>query len=125
VAEQRLAAARPPPLLRAAAIGCHLALLVAAGVLAARAVPSSPWREVAAVLAALPLLATLPSLLSARRRAAQWLTLLLVAYAGAAVVEVVANPGALRPASVALLAALAELGLVLAVIRRSRTAASG
>jgi hypothetical protein len=49
---------------------------------------------------------------------------LLVAYTGAAIVEVVASAGAERAASVALLAAVGELGLVLALTRRLATRAA-
>jgi hypothetical protein len=50
---------------------------------------------------------------------------MLVAYVGGASVEVVAQAGNARMASVALLVAVLELGLLLALIRRSAHAAPG
>jgi uncharacterized membrane protein len=108
-------AARSP--LELLVLGCHAALAVSMGVVAFGAF-QAPWRELAAVLASLPLVAALPGLIARRRRALSWLALLLVAYAGAAVVEVVASAGAHRAASLASLAAVAELGLLPMLSRR-------
>jgi hypothetical protein len=104
--------------LRRAAVACHCALLAAAVVTVAggRATLAA---LLGASLAAAPLLLTLRSLIDARPKALQWLAVLLVPYTGAAVVEVIASGGAKRAAAVALLAAVAELGTVLALIRRS------
>ncbi len=73
-----------------------------------------------AILAAAPLLATLHGLATAPR-ARPWVALLLVLYAGGASIEVVATLGAAHLASVVLLAAVLELGMLLAIIRRSRS----
>jgi uncharacterized membrane protein len=108
------------PLLLAPVLAFHAALIAAAALLALELFPSSPAREIAALLAVTPLLVALWGLLTRRRAAAPWLALLLVVYCGAASVEVVANAGAARAASAALLAAIAELGCLLVIIRRSR-----
>jgi uncharacterized membrane protein len=104
--------------LRRAALACHCVLLATAVVTVAggRATLAAVF---GAALAAAPLLLTLRGLLDARPRALQWLAVVLVPYSGAAVVEVIASGGAERVAAVALLAAVAELGAVLALIRRS------
>ena len=104
----------------AAAVACHAVLVVAAGTLAYRAAGVTPWSELAAALPAAPLLASVPGLLARRPASAAWLAVLLVVYCGAACVEVVASFGSSRAASFALLAALAELGLVLMLVRRWR-----
>jgi hypothetical protein len=67
----------------------------------------------------LPLLLMLRGLIAARRTTLQRLTVLLVAYIGGLSVEVVARSGVALAFSIALLAAVLELGLALAFIRRS------
>ena len=106
--------------LRLLALLCHNALLLSVGGLVWNALHASPTRELTLGAAILPLLATAPGLVNGRRSSEQWLTLLLVAYAGAAAVEVVASSGAAFFGSLALLASLFELGLLLAIIRRSK-----
>jgi uncharacterized membrane protein len=106
--------------LHAAALACHAALLAAVGTLAFAAAAVSPWRALAAALACAPLLACVPGLLAANRTTALWLAVLLVAYCGAASVEVVATAGGSLAASIALLASLVELGVALTLIRRWR-----
>jgi hypothetical protein len=103
--------------LRGAALACHCALLAAVAIVVLGGAPTSA-RALAAALAAAPLIATLRPLAIARRAALPWLAVLLVAYTGAAIVEVVASAGAERAAAVALLAAVGELGVVLALTRR-------
>lgn len=110
--------------MRPLAIVCHGALLLSVCGLVLRALPGSPAREIAVVAVLLPLIATAPGLARGKRLVEQWLAVLLVAYAGASMVEVVANAGAMPFGSVALLASLLELGLVLALIRRPRPGSS-
>jgi hypothetical protein len=105
---------------RRAALGCHVLLMAA---LAASIVaPPTALRLAAAVLLVLPLLLTSRGLHAAQRTTLQWLAVLLVVYIGGASVEVVARSGAAPLLDVALLAAVLELGLVLALIRRRPTA---
>lgn len=113
-----MTATRSPSPLRTAVLACHAVLLAAVGTLAYGAAAASPWREIAAALACAPLVASTPGLLAARRTSAVWLAVLLVAYCGAASVEVVASAGGSLAAVVALFAALVELGLALMLIRR-------
>jgi hypothetical protein len=107
---------RAVPLRRAVA-GCHLLLI---GALAAGVVPPVTILRlaIAAVLAA-PLLLTLRGLIEARRPTLQWLAVLLVPYIGGLSVEVVARSGDAPALSVALIAAVLELGLLLSLSRRS------
>jgi len=101
------------------ALACHVALilLLATAALAGGITPAS--LSVAAAIIA-PLLITLRALLTRRRNAERWLTVLLVPYAGALSVEVVARAGAAPLLSAALLITVLELGLLLALIRLSR-----
>jgi uncharacterized membrane protein len=108
--------------LRTLAIVCHGTLSLSVCGLVLRALPVSPAREIALAAAVLPLIVTAPGLVRGKRLVEQWVAVLLVAYAGASMVEVVANAGAMPFGSVALLASLLELGLVLALIRRPRPA---
>jgi hypothetical protein len=100
-----------------AAVGCHLLLL---GALAAGLLPPVTTLRLAvvAVLAA-PLLLTLRGLFAARRATLQRLAVLLVAYIGGLCVEVIARSGAAPALTVALLAAVLELGFLLPLTRRS------
>jgi uncharacterized membrane protein len=103
--------------LHRAALLVHTALLAAV----AGAVGLSPGPRLAvAAAAAAPLLLAVPGLLRRRRAAYQWLAVGLVLYVGAASVEVVAASGQARAAALVLLAALVELGLLLALIRGVR-----
>jgi uncharacterized membrane protein len=104
--------------LRLVALGCHalLGVTLAAAVVTANATPA---RALAGMLILAPLLVTLPGLAHGRRTVEQWLAVLLVLYAGATSVEVIARAGA-PLVSTALLAAVTELGVVLALIRRSQ-----
>ena len=106
--------------LETAVLVCHTVLALAVAALVFSFVSSLPAGLALAVLAAAPLLATLHKL-AASAHARPWVALLLVLYAGAASIEVVATLGAAHLASVVLLAAVLELGMLLAVIRRSRT----
>lgn len=96
---------------------CHAMLLAAVtlGVL------TSGWsigaRLTLAALAAAPLLAAVPGLRRRRRYTYQWLAFALVAYAGAAAVEVIAAAGRAPFATAALLAALIELWLLFTLNR--------
>jgi hypothetical protein len=100
-----------------AAVGCHLLLM---GALAAGVLPPVTILRLAVVaLLATPLLLTLGGLSAARRVTLQRLAVLLVAYIGGLCVEVVARSGEAPALTVALLAAVLELGLVLALTRRS------
>jgi hypothetical protein len=71
-----------------------------------------------AVILLLPLGLTLRGLVVGRRAIEQRLAVLLVAYIGGISVEVVARSGGMPILSVALLAAVLELGLLLALTRR-------
>ena len=104
------------PLTRAT-IGCHLLLIAA--LVASLLPPVTALRLSSATLLALPLLLTLRGLAQGRRASLQRLAVLLVAYIGGFCVEVVARAGTAPSASVALIAAVLELGLTLALIRRS------
>jgi hypothetical protein len=109
--------------LRRAVAACHLLLI---GALAAALLPPfAPLRFALALALVSPLLLTLRGLVRARLVTLQRLAVLLVAYVGGTSVEVVAQAGDARMASVALLAAVLELGLLLALIRRSARAAPG
>lgn len=102
--------------LRNAVLACHvLLMLMLAGSIAA--VPTVP-RLIAALVVVLPLLLTLRGLVAGRREILQRLAVLLVAYIGGMSVEVVAQAGSSPLLSAALLAAVLELGLTLAFIRR-------
>ena len=103
--------------LRRAIVGCHLLLIGA--VVASFVPPASAVRVCAAALLAAPLLLTLRGLAQGRRASLQAIAVLLVAYVGGLSVEVVARSGDALSESVALIVAALELGLVLALIRRS------
>lgn len=106
-------------LLNAVVLACHALLAVAVGALVYTAASSPLAGSVLALAAAAPLLATLHGLATSTRTR-PWVALLLVVYAGATSVEVVATSGAVTLASGALLAAVLELSVLLVVIRRSR-----
>jgi uncharacterized membrane protein len=105
--------------LRNAAVGCHalLAALLALEILTP--LPTAARLLVAAVVVA-PLLATLPGLMRDSRGAQRWLAALLVPYIGGLCVEVVARAGAAPLLGAALLAAVAEIALLLALSRQPR-----
>lgn len=103
--------------MRRAAVGCHLLLIVA--LTAAILPPVTILRLAAVALLATPLLLTLGGLNAARRVTLQRLAVLLVAYIGGLCVEVVARSGDAPALVVALLAAVLELGLLLALTRRA------
>jgi hypothetical protein len=102
--------------LRRATLGCHV-LLMAALAASIVATPTA-LRVAAAVLLLLPLMLTLRGLSAGRQATERYLAVLLVAYIGGTSVEVVARAGDARLFSIALLAAVLELGLLLALIRR-------
>jgi len=103
--------------MRRAAVGCHLLLM---GALAAGLLPPVTSLRLAVVaILATPLLLTLRGLVEVRRSTLQRLAVLLVAYIGGLCVEVVARSGDAPAFSVALLAAVLELGLLLPLTRRS------
>jgi len=105
--------------LRRIALVCHVALilLLATATLAAGITPLLLC--VAAAVVA-PLLIALYALATRRRGAERWLTVLLVPYAGALSVEVVARAGAAPWLSAGLLICVLELGVLLALSRSSR-----
>jgi len=98
---------------------CHGVLMIGVAAFAYSAASSPASGAALALLVLAPLVATLRSLAKSPS-ARPWAALLLVAYAGGTSVEVVATSGAAYLASIALLAAVLELGLLLALIRRSR-----
>jgi hypothetical protein len=108
--------------LRRIALVCHVALilLLAAATLAAGI---TPLLLCAAAAVVAPLLIALHALVTRRRNAERWLTVLLVPYAGALSVEVVARAGAAPLLSAGLLISVLELGVQLALIRSSRPSA--
>lgn len=103
--------------LKRAVVACHLVLIAA--LVASLVPPVTPLRVVGAVAVIAPLLVALLCLEPARRTGLPWLAVLLVAYIGGVSVEVVARSGSAPSLSIALLAAVLELGLLLALIRRS------
>jgi hypothetical protein len=108
--------------MRRAAVACHLLLLGASA--AALLPPVTILRLAVVALLATPLLLTLRGLVEARRTTLQRLAVLLVAYIGGLCVEVVARSGNAPTLSLALLAAVLELGLLLPLTRRSLPNAS-
>jgi hypothetical protein len=102
--------------LRFATTGLHVLLMavLALSVLT----PPTALRVALALVAVLPLLLTLGGLRAGRRPVEQRLAVLLVVYIGGISVEVVAQSGRVPLLSVALLAAVLELGLLLALTRR-------
>jgi uncharacterized membrane protein len=95
----------------------HGALLSAAILAVATADIGAAARAVLAVVAAAPLLLAVPGLRRRQRYTYQWLTVVLVIYVGAALVEVVATLGGSLFSGIVLFAALIELVLLLALIR--------
>jgi hypothetical protein len=102
--------------LQHAVLACHVLLMLALGA-SILATPTT-LRLTVAALVLVPLLLMLRGLAGGRRTALQRLAVLLVAYIGGTSVEVVAHSGSAPLMSAALLAAVLELGLVLALIRR-------
>ena len=102
---------------------CQLLLIAALVAALTPLTPLTPLRLAFAFALVLPLLLTLPGLAQGRRAVLQRLAVLLVAYIGGASVEVVAQAGGAPAASVALLVAVLQLGLLLALIRRSARSA--
>lgn len=103
--------------LKHAIVGCHVLLIAA--LVASLLPPATPLRAAGALAVAAPLLVALRSLEPPRRAGLPWLAVLLVAYIGGISVEVVARSGSAPLLSIALLAAVLELGLTLVLIRRS------
>ena len=103
--------------LRHAIVACHVLLIAA--LVASVLPPATAMRAAGALALAAPLLVALRALDPRRHTALPWLAVLLVAYVGGVSVEVVARSGGAPLLSIALLVAVLELGLVLAVIRRS------
>jgi hypothetical protein len=102
------------------ALACHAVLALTVVVLVFRGASSPLAGTILGGLAAAPLLATLRGLAVASRVRA-WVAVLLVVYVGAMSVETVATSGAATLASFALLTAVLELGMLLAIIRRSQS----
>jgi hypothetical protein len=102
--------------LRFATTGIHVLLMamLALSVLT----PPTAVRLALAVVVLSPLLLTLHGLRAGRRPVEQRLAVLLVVYIGGISVEVVAQSGRATLLSAALLAAVLELGLLLALTRR-------
>ena len=107
--------------LKRAIVGCHMLLIAA--LVASLVPPATPLRIAGAAAVTAPLLAALGSLNPERRAGLPWLAVLLVAYVGGFSVEVVARSGGAPLLSLALLAAVLELGLTLVLIRRSARSA--
>lgn len=104
--------------LRPAVLACHAALILLLATATLAGGITSYLLCAAAVIVA-PLLIAAYALLR-RRNAERWLAVLLVPYAGALSVEVVARAGGAPLLSAALLTSVLELGLLLALIRASR-----
>ena len=111
-----------PALLRRVALACHVALILLLAT-ATLAGGITPILLCAAAAIVAPLLIALHALLTHRDGAERWLVVLLVPYAGALSVEVVARAGAAPLLSAALLISVLELGALLALIRSSRPSA--
>ncbi len=99
---------------------CHGVLLAAVTVGLMTMELMLSGRVALAIAAALPLAAAIPGLVRRRRYTYLWLAFALVGYAGAAAVEVVATSGGSPFAAIALLASLAELGLLFTLSRPAR-----
>ena len=111
-----------PAPLRRLALACHVALIVLLAT-ATLAAGITPALVAAAAAIVAPLLIALYALLTRRRGAERWLVVLLVPYAGALCVEVVARAGAAPLLSAGLMITVLELGVLLALIRSSRPSA--
>jgi len=107
---------RLPNVLLKATVCTQLTLLVCV-VAVAVAGPVTITKLALALVAGIPLLLTIPGLLTGHRRTLQILAVILVLYIGAAVVEVVAAQGGWL-LSGWLASACVELGLVLAIVGR-------
>lgn len=103
--------------LRNAAVGCHALLAALLALELLTPLPTVAQLLVAAIVVA-PLLATLPGLVRDSRGTQRWLAALLVPYIGGLCVEVIARAGAAPLLGAALLAAVAEIALLLALSRR-------
>ncbi|MBN1237701.1 MAG: DUF2069 domain-containing protein [Gammaproteobacteria bacterium] len=95
----------------------HGALLLSALLALALADIGYAARVILAAVAAAPLLLAVPGLRRRQRTTYQWMSVALVIYVGAAAVEVVATLGASVFSGIALFSALAELVLLLQLIR--------
>jgi hypothetical protein len=102
--------------LRRLALACHIALTLALAISTLSSGMTPARLGVAAAILA-PLLGMLYALVTRRRGAERWLSVLLVPYAGAISVEVVARAGTAPLVGVALLVCVLEISLLLAVIR--------
>jgi uncharacterized membrane protein len=113
---------RRRPALELGLLGTHTLLLVAAvAAVAASGLPLAMRGALGAVVAA-PLAIAFPGLLRRRPSTYTWTALVMVLFAGAGVVEVVASLGRAPLVAVVLLAAVAELGLLFVVSRGGRSA---
>jgi hypothetical protein len=106
--------------LERALLGVHVVLLLATAAAVLSSELATGWRIGLLVAGSGPLLAVLPGLYEGRLLTYQWTALAMVLFAGAAAVEVVATLGRSAFASVVLLAALVELGLLFILSRRAR-----
>lgn len=104
--------------LKATALATHGALAISTAGTIATAASGWPIRAAWLVIALLPLAAATPGLAVGRHYTRQWLALVLVAYVGGGIVEVLAATSRLGFATFMLLAAGLELALLLALIRR-------
>jgi hypothetical protein len=102
--------------LRSATVGVHVLLIAMLAFI--MLVPPTALRFALAVVVLLPLLLTVRGLWRGSRPVEQRLAVLLVVYIGGTSVEVVAQSGGMPLLSAALLAAVLELGLLLALTRR-------
>jgi uncharacterized membrane protein len=100
-----------------------LVIGAALGFFAALEAPPA-WRALGAAAVATPLALAAIGLARRSRYTCQWLAIVLVVYIGGAAVEVVAHSGADPWSSVLLLAAVLELGCLLALTRRARPRAA-
>lgn len=102
----------------------HATLIVALFVLLWRS--AVPWTWAVGLFSVLgaPLLVAAVGLVRRDSYTYQWLAILLVIYIGGAAVEVVATRGRVLVASIVLLAAALELGVLLVLIRARRLRAA-
>jgi uncharacterized membrane protein len=105
-----------------AIIACHAALLAAVALRVYGLGLAPGAAALTLVIAVSPLLAAIKGLRTGSAYTAQWLTIVLVFYVGAGLVETVVAGGAALSAVLMLLAGLMELGLLLRFLSRGRRA---
>jgi uncharacterized membrane protein len=106
--------------LELALLGAHGVLLLFAVAAVATSSLAVGWRAALAAAAAAPLGGGVPGLLRRRPSTYTWTALVMVLFAGAGVVEVVASLGRAPLVAIVLLAAVTELALLFVISRGAR-----